>query len=939
MSDWQDFYGPNAGYVAELYERFLSDPSAVDPATRALFARWRPPSPPRPAAAVAPVAAVDVARAVAASNLAQAIRAYGHLAARLDPLGGEPHGDPALDPATHGLAEADLAALPASVVGGPAAEGAASALEAIAALRRIYCDTSGFEFDHDHDAEERAWLREAVETGRFRPERAPVDEVALLERLSEVEAFERYLHRTFPGQTRFAIEGLDMLVPMLDEAIRFAVESEICEVLVAMAHRGRLNVLAHVLGKPYALILAEFEGALRRGADVAEGSLGGWTGDVKYHLGGRRAYGEEDAVSILVTMPPNPSHLEFINPVVEGMARASDDVRDRPGEPAFFANAALPIIIHGDAAFSGQGIVAETINLSALAGYGTGGTIHIIANNQLGFTAEPREVRSTLHASDLAKGFEIPIVHVNADDPIACLAAIRLAGAYRQRFHRDFLVDLVGYRRWGHNEGDEPAFTQPRLYAVVAKHPTVRELWSRRLVERGAVSAAAAEEMVNAVTQRLQEARGALAKEPPASGPRLRGPDGAALQAGRVATAVPSERLLALNEELCRLPEGFSLNQRLARVLQRRCAAGAEDSRVDWGHAEALAFASILADGIPIRLTGQDTLRGTFSQRHAVVVDQQTGEAYVPLQNLPSAKASFAAYNSPLSENAALGFEYGYSAHAPGALVLWEAQYGDFSNGAQVMIDQFIVSGKAKWGLRSTLVLLLPHGYEGQGPDHSSARLERFLALAAEDNVRVANCTTAAQYFHLLRMQAALLRPEPRPLVVLTPKSLLRLPEAASTLGELARGSFQAVLPDPAARGREGEIARLVLCSGKVYYDLALAEARQSSRETAVARLEMLYPFPTEAVESLLADYPRLREVIWLQEEPENMGAWRYLAPLLREILPRGVSLAYVGRPRRASPAEGSTEWHAEEQARLVAAALRTAAAPERAIRGARNAD
>jgi 2-oxoglutarate dehydrogenase E1 component len=959
MSDWQDFYGPNAGYIAEQYERFLNDPASVDPATREFFARWRPPeTAPAVAATTAPAvptptvpgaaetaapapegaSATDIRRIVGASNLAQAIRGYGHLGAHLDPLGSTPHGDPALDPATQGITEADLAALPAWIVGGPASYGAANALEAINRLREIYCGTTGYEFDHDHDAEERAWLREAVEAGHYCQRRDPIDEKQLLERLTEVEVFERYLHRTFPGQTRFSIEGLDMLVPMLDEVVGCAAETGTCEVVMAMAHRGRLNVLAHVLGKPYQLVLAEFEGIMQRGVGPAEGSLAGWTGDVKYHLGARKAYRTEDVVNVLVTMAPNPSHLEFVNPVIEGMARASDDDRYARGAPIFYEAAALPVAIHGDAAFTGQGIVAETINLLALEGYKVGGTLHIIANNQLGFTAEPGEGRSTLYASDLAKGFEIPIVHVNADDPAACVAAMRLASAYRQRFHRDFVIDLVGYRRWGHNEGDEPAFTQPMMYAAIAKHPTARELWAAKLREQGLIGEGEAEAMAQAVMQRLQEARGAISR-----GEAARNPDGAPVRGetdrvDKVDTAVPLKSLVRLNEQLCRLPEGHNVNSRLQRVLQRRCAAQAPDSKIDWGHAESLAFASILADGVPIRLTGQDSIRGTFSQRHAVIYDQQTGHGYTPLQHLPDARASFAVYNSPLSENAALGFEYGYSVHAPGALVIWEAQYGDFANGAQVVIDQFITSGRAKWGVRPSLVMLLPHGYEGQGPEHSSARLERFLELAAEDNLYVANCSTAAQYFHLLRRHAALLRRDPRPLAVMSPKSLLRLPEAASALEELANGSFQAVIDDPEARARNAQVLRLVLCSGKVYYDLAASEARRSATEVATARVEMLYPFPAAELEGLFRSYPRLQEVVWLQEEPENMGPWPFAASRLGEILPQGVSLHYIGRPRRASPAEGSSEWHAEEQARIISLAWQGVAKPQHMIRGARNA-
>jgi 2-oxoglutarate dehydrogenase E1 component len=933
MDGWRDFFGPNAGYVAELYERFLRDPSSVDVATRALFSAWQPPT----EAPGAPASAVTIGSgspsAVAAANLAQAIRDLGHLDAHLDPLGSPPHGDPALRLETHGLDEKALAELPASAVGGPAAVGAANAREAIERLRRLYSAGSGYEFAHAHDAGERAWLREAVESGRYAPPLEPDEARGLLERLTAVESLERYLNRTYPGQTRFSIEGLDVLVPMLDRAIAGAAEAGICEVILAMAHRGRLNVLANVLGKPYAQILAEFDGPAQRGAGApADGSQVGWTGDVKYHIGGRHAVREGNSVSLVVTLPSNPSHLEFIDPVAEGMARASDEGRNRPGAPVFYPNAALPILIHGDAAFSGQGIVAETLGFSGLPGYQTAGTLHIVANNQLGFTATPQETRSTLYASDLAKGFEIPIVHVNADDPEACLAAVSLASAYRQQFHKDFLIDLVGYRRYGHNEGDDPTFTQPTMYDSISRHPSVREQWAQRLVAAGLVGDAEVEQLAQGVQERLR-----LAKETPEEkqdAPRRRSSARPATPPPE--TAVPGETLRRLNDELCRLPQGFTPSPRLSRVLQRRCAAPQAGGKIDWGQAETLAFASLLADGTPIRLSGQDTARGTFSQRHLVLFDQRSGLPYVPLQNLPSARAAFAVYNSPLSENAALGFEYGYSAHAPRTLVLWEAQYGDFANGGQVIIDQFIASGRAKWSSRSSLVLLLPHGFEGQGPEHSSARLERFLSLAADDNLRLANCTTAAQYFHLLRLQAAHMDDDARPLVVMTPKSLLRLPEAAATLDELARGTFQPLIDDAAAQTRPGDITRLLLCSGKVYYDLVGSEARAATSGVAVVRLESLYPFPAGDLTRLFAAYPNLREVIWVQEEPENMGAWPYVAPLLRELTPE--PLAYVGRPPRSSPAEGSPAWHAAEQARIVTAAFGETARPREMLRGAGHA-
>ncbi|HEX5501960.1 MAG TPA: 2-oxoglutarate dehydrogenase E1 component [Thermomicrobiales bacterium] len=929
MTTWDAFYGPNAGYALELYERYRRDPNSVDEATRAFFAGLTPPAEvgaPGPngatTAVAAPAAGRDVIKVVLAARLARSIREYGHLAADVDPLGAPPPGDPMLDPATHGITDADLAALPPTIVWPQAGPEFGACLDAIARLRAIYSGHIGYDFDHVQDYTERTWLHEAVETGAYREPPSADEARALLARLTEVEVFERFLHTTFQGQKRFSIEGCDTLVPMLDELIAAAAEAGTREVVVGMAHRGRLNVLAHVLGKPYATIFSEFHAAPNKELVPSEGSTGinyGWTGDVKYHLGARKALREGDLVQVLLTLADNPSHLEFVNPVIEGSARAAQERRGERGAPRQDVDRALAVAIHGDAAFPGEGVVAETLNLSRLAGYQTGGTIHVIVNNQIGFTTAPGDARSTLYASDLAKGFEIPIIHVNADDPAACLATIRLAHAYRDRFHKDFLIDLVGYRRWGHNEGDEPAFTQPLLYARIAEHPTVRALYAGRLAAEGVITADKAERMIGAARARLQAAYEGLAaghvEEEAEPLPVAHALDG-------IATAVPAATLRELNDALLARPDGFTANPRLERVLARRRQPFEGQGHVDWGQAEALAFATILADGTPIRLTGQDAERGTFSHRHLVLHDPETGRTYDPLQALPRARASFAVYNSPLSEAAPLGFEYGYSIHSPSTLVVWEAQFGDFANAGQVLIDQFIVAARAKWRQQPSLVLLLPHGYEGQGPEHSSGRVERYLQLAAEDNLRVANCTTAAQYFHLLRLQAATLDSAPRPLVVMTPKSLLRHPRAASPVAALAEGRFEPVLDDEAARGREGEIERVIFCSGKVAVDLATAGQREEAGTVAIVRVELLYPFPAARVAAVLARYPRLREVAWLQEEPRNMGAWRYVRPRLQRLLPAGIAPRYIGRPERASPAEGAAEVHATEQARIVAAAF-----------------
>jgi 2-oxoglutarate dehydrogenase E1 component len=907
------FAGINAGYVLELYDRFRQSPESVDPATRAAFERWDPSElEPRRGEPIDASAADSVHAVVAATILADSIRRYGHLAAQIDPLGSTPPGDPSLSPATYGISDEELERLPASLVGGPVAETSATAFEAIEKLRRVYCSSTGFDYAHIFVPEERDWLRHAAESGRFLPPLDPASTEALLDRITQVEVFERFLQRTFPGKTRFSLEGLDMLVPVLDEIISGAADTGARHAVIGMAHRGRLNVLAHILEKPYAQILAEFKDpvlAERLRVDL------GWMGDVKYHAGARTSTPRGHT---FVTMPPNPSHLEAVNPVVAGMARAAGTCADQPGPARFSSAATLPVLIHGDAAFPGQGIVAETLNLSRLDGYETGGTIHIIANNQLGFTATPAESYSTSYASGLARGFKIPIVHVNADDPVACLEAARLAWEYRARFQRDFLIDLIGYRRHGHNEGDEPAFTQPLMYKKIAAHPTVREQFARTLITQKAQTPESVEALVKNHYGVLEQAFASLKPEedlePPVPQPA---PPGAA---ARAETAVPLERLRQINDGLQAAPPGFVFHRKIERGRERRKSIlnNPAERTIDWAAAEELALASILADGVPIRLTGEDVERGTFSHRHAVFHDAETGDTFVPLQAFPQAAAAFEIHNSPLSEAGVVGFELGYNIQERDRLVIWEAQYGDFVNGAQVIIDQFVTSGRAKWGLQPSLVFLLPHGHEGQGPEHSSARPERFLQAAADINMRVVNPTTAAQYFHLLRRQAALLRRDPLPLIVLTPKSLLRHPLVLSAPMELAENRFRSVIDDQDARQRASSVRRLVLCSGKVYVDLVSSEHRQSSNHVAICRVEQLAPFPRVALREVLDGYPALEEVVWLQEEPENMGAWDWVRGQLQELIEDRFSLRYIGRLRSASPSEGSAAWHQINQRKLV---------------------
>ena len=788
--------------------------------------------------------------------------------------------------------------------------------DALPHLTDTYCGTTSYEIEHIAGPNRRVWLRKAIESGEYRAEPGADERKRLLRRLSQVEALENYLHKAFLGKKQFSIEGLDAMVPMLDEAIELTSQSGAREVVLGMAHRGRLNVLAHTVGRPYESILVEFEGEQTLSADTAAPE--GGTGDVKYHYGAKGTYKTGEGKDVTVTLASNPSHLEYVNPVIEGSARADQTSRNGR-ELSHDPSVVVPILIHGDASFPGQGIVAETLNLQALAGYSTGGTIHIIANNQLGFTTDPQDSRSTRYASDLAKGFDLPIVHVNADDVEACIAAVRLAVAFRNEFGRDVLIDLVGYRRFGHNETDEPAYTQPQMYEAIKAHPPVREVYAKKLEEAGVVSAADAESLAAECYQKVAAAHTEL-KETIAGPPDTGRYEIDTTMSREPKTTLPEDTLRSLNEQLLRVPDGFNVHRKLKPFLDRRRKAAGEDGRVDWAHAESLAFASLLALGVPVRLTGQDTERGTFSQRHLVFHDAENGDRYTPLQNISSAVAPFELHNSPLSEQACVGFEYGYSVSDPEALVLWEAQFGDFVNSAQVILDQFLASGLAKWGATSRLTLLLPHGYEGSGPEHSSGRIERFLQACAEGNMRVANTTTPAQYFHLLRRQA--LVSKARPLVLMTPKSLLRLPAATSSLEELYEGGFQRVLDDPAAPEDRSKVTKLVLCSGKVYYDIAANEDRDKQDHIAVARVEMLYPFPDEELRTLMASYPNLERVVWVQEEPRNMGPRAYMRRRMAAILPENLHYFYVGRQLRAAQSEGYTAAHRKEQARIVRVAL-----------------
>jgi multifunctional 2-oxoglutarate metabolism enzyme len=945
--DHRIIQGAESGrFLARIEEYLQGERGFYDGVFASLGAELGPlPAAPAPVAAASAAAAATTTSATsseaapseellqgvqAMSTLVSRYRSHGHLAARLDPLGTEPEGDPGLDPEPLGLTPEIQAKLPAKIfhmyVPG------ATVADALPHLRETYCGTIAYEIEHIASHRQRVWLREHIEAGAFRQPLTSEERTTLLKRLVEVDALERFMHKAYLGQHQFSIEGLDMTVPMLDELIQLSAAHGGKEVVIGMAHRGRLNVLAHNLGRPYDTIFAEFEGAstLEAVTTIPQGG----TGDVKYHHGSQGSYQLPDGETIRVNLESNPSHLEYVSSVVEGATRAAQTARQGPHAHQD-TDAAVPIVIHGDASFPAQGVVAETLNLQALDGYKVGGTVHIITNNQIGFTTDPDDARSTRWASDLAKGFDVPIVHVNADDVPACMSAVRLAFAFRKEFGHDVLIDLIGYRRFGHNESDEPAYTQPEMYAKIKTKKRVSELWAERLIADGVVTKEKVDQLGQGVWDNLTilhqrlKAKIAAAAEHGGGGDvtgeyqldRSPSPD--------VETAVPAARLRGLGEELLKTPDGFTVHPKLVKQLERRREALSEErttgegaspqARIDWAHGEALAFASLLTEGTPIRLTGQDTERGTFSQRHLVLHDAKTGQTVCPIQSLPEALAPLELHNSPLSELACMGFEYGYSQEAPETLVLWEAQFGDFVNSAQVIVDQFIVSGLAKWGQTSRLTLLLPHGYEGSGPEHSSARLERFLALAAEGNIRVASPTTPAQYFHLLRRQARIAKQ--RPLIVMTPKSLLRLPQATSSVEDMGEGTrFQPVLAESGVR--DELVTRLLLCTGKVYYDLVGHPDRASHEGLAVARVELLYPFPEGQLLELMSRYPKLQEVVWVQEEPRNVGARAHMFPRLMQIMPEEMHFGFIGRPERASPGEGYPAAHIAEQNRIVTTAI-----------------
>ncbi|ADH99549.1 2-oxoglutarate dehydrogenase E1 component [Salisediminibacterium selenitireducens] len=927
---WQQFNGVNLGYMFEQYERYEEDPSQVDDKLRAFFDKW---------GAYSESGSQDNGErlndsvnlkkrehvAVQASFLAESIRRNGHLIADIMPFDTERRPEGLFNLEDFDLTKQDLQHLSAELLSPHYSKGLQNGDDAINHLKDAYTGNIAFQFKHIQEIKERKWLFREVETGAYKINLSDSDKTDLLQRLNKVEGFEHFLDKTFKGQKRFSVEGLDTMVPMLDQLVKDAVNAGSKHIFIGMAHRGRLNVLAHVLGKPYELIFSEFHDAPNPELVPSEGSTGinyGWTGDVKYHLGADREI-KESASEATITLANNPSHLEFVNPVIEGLTRAAQDDRSKSGFPSHDPDLALPVLIHGDAAFPGQGVVAETINLSGLRGYSTGGTIHLIANNLLGFTTDSHDSRSTTYASDMARGFDVPVIHVNADDPESSLSAMNLAWKYRKAFGKDVVIDLIGYRRYGHNEMDEPLATQPSLYKIIQKHPTVFELYGEKLRQESKVTDEQLRKMRKEFTDKLNQQFDKIKgnKRETIDGD-MSPPDVVTSSLERYQKNISPDSLEKVNEELLAFPESFSVFPKLKRILERRRDAF-RDGAIDWGHAEALAFATIIKDGIPIRLTGQDSERGTFSHRHLILHDYETGDTFSPMHYLSNANASFALHNSPLSETACLGFEYGYNVEAPETLTIWEAQYGDFANGAQVILDQFISSGRAKWSQKSGLVLLLPHGYEGQGPEHSSARLERFLTLAAENNWHVANVTKASQYYHLLRRQAHSLGTDyVRPLILMAPKSLIRNERVVSSAKEMTEDEFKPVLVSPDMKA-SNQVERVILTQGKIGVELETAIAGLDEQPDWLihVRIEELYPFPSASLRDVLQACGNVKEVIWLQEEPQNMGAWTYVMPYLQGLF-GAEKISFTGRRRRSSPAEGDPKVHKLEHERMINSVL-----------------
>jgi len=906
-----NLHSHNTAYIEDLYEQYRRDPDAFDPAWAAFFKGFdlgflnATSQGPGPKTNAAPKSG-ESSNGKGVHALVQAYRQLGHFAADLDPLGHSPKHHPLLELSEFGLTEDDLNRSVGT--GGFLGQTDGTLRGLRAKLKLTYCQTLGMEYTEDKA--QRDWLVQKIEPHEYRDAFPPQTAHDILQQLVETEAFEQFLHTRYIGQKRFSVEGSESLLPLLHTLVGHGSQLGIEEMVIGMSHRGRINVLAHLLNKPYEVILSQFEGS-DQNTDENEG-------DVKYHQGYSYDHVTPQGRKIHLSLSFNPSHLELVDPVIEGMVQAKQDYLHDTER-----SRVIPVQIHGEAAFTGQGIVAETLNLSQLEGYQNGGTIHIIVNNQLGYTATPKETRFTPYPTDVAKQVRAPVFHVNANDPEAVVHAARLAIEFRQRFKRDVLIDLWCYRRHGHNEADDPTLTQPLMYQEIEKHPTVVHLYTWQQVAKGNIEPETVDDMRRQVRQKLdraQEVARKLQVKPHTS--TFGGvwqSMGWAGNAWNVSTGVDQKRLDQVKQKATCIPPGFTAHRTVQRMAASRAAMIEGKQPVDWGCAEILAFGTLLLDNVPVRLTGQDSQRGTFAHRHAVWHDIATGEPYVPLSNLGPEQAEFVVLNTMLSELAVLGFEYGISSADPRRLVIWEAQFGDFVNGAQLILDQFICSAETKWQRMSGIVLLLPHGYEGMGPEHSSARLERFLQLCAKNNMQVCYPTTPAQLFHVLRRQMH--RNFRKPLILMTPKSLLRHKLCVSPINEFIEGSFCAVIDDVNIAAPQ-HVRRILLCSGKIYYDLLEARIQEQTDQITLIRVEQLYPFPAAELEEILARYPQAQEVYWVQEESQNMGAWTFVRPLLEELLAPEVSLSYVGRDEAASPATGIPQLHQEEQEEIITQAL-----------------
>lgn len=902
-------FGANLGLMLELYDQFLEDPSSVTEDLQVLFSTIKDGDATVSQKSNQTSSGDSTIKRV--MRLIDNIRQYGHLQADIYPVNKpERKHLPKLTIEDFDLDKQTLEGISADIVSEHFKDIYDNAYEAILRMEQRYKGPIAFEYTHINNNRERVWLKRRIETP-YKANLNTEEKKALFNQLAHVEGFEKYLHKNFVGAKRFSIEGVDALVPMLSRTIKRASEENISNIQIGMAHRGRLNVLTHILKKPYSMMLSEFmhtDAMKFLPEDASLNLTSGWTSDVKYHLGGVKTIHDHGQKQRIV-LANNPSHLEVVAPVVTGRTRASQDNANRSGHIETDFNKGMPIIIHGDAAYPGQGVNFETMNLGSLEGYTTGGTLHIITNNRIGFTTDPIDGRSTTYATDVAKGYDVPIMHVNADDVEATIEAIDIAMEFRKTFNKDVVIDLVGYRRYGHNEMDEPSLTNPLPYKHIRKHDTVDVIYGHKLIDEGIITKDEMNTVISNVQKEMREAHDAIDKNDKNNNTDMNIPEGISKPLESNESALSFERLKEINDAMLTYPEGFNVFKKLNRILeQRRNAFDNEEGLVDWAHAEQLAFATVMQEGTPIRMTGQDSERGTFSHRHAVLHDQENGDVFVPLQHVPNQKATFDIHNSPLSEAAVVGFEYGYNVENPSSFNIWEAQFGDFSNMAQMYFDNFIFSGNAKWGERSGLTFFLPHAFEGQGPEHSSARLERFLQLAAENNMTVCNLSSSSNYFHLLRAQAASLNTDAmRPLVIMSPKGLLRNKTVAKPISEFTQGGFEPILVEDYDASK---VKKVILATGKMFIDLKERLQKEPNPEILLVAIERLYPFPEEEVMQILNSLHGITTMTWVQEEPQNQGAWHYVYPILSRILDKDIALQYEGRKHRAAPSEGDGEIH-----------------------------